>query len=311
MRRLAIFGLLLPLSITLACATKSSNSRDASDESLGTAQGDARSWSEVTEAGASAKREAPPHSAPVPPSDDFGDGSGAGFEAESNWDDADFGADRMAVEESRPGLGTAYGETRRSSVETVGFRRADPSTPDVVFTLRYDDVDGVRSAARSKRTRAWSDEAMHQHAGLSFALLDSHGNILPAAAVGSELWAVGEPDARYSLAIANDTGSSFEVVASVDGLDVIDGRAASFSKRGYIVDPFSSVVIDGWRTSEDTVAAFQFSSIEDSYAERMGDGRNVGVIGAAFFREAPASWEEWRPPEETWRRDTANPFPGG
>ena len=150
---------------------------------------------------------------------------------------------------------------------------------------------------------------MQQHAGLSFALLDQNGNILPAAAVGSELWAVGEPDARYSLAIANDTGSAFEVVASVDGLDVIDGRPASFSKRGYIVDPFSSVVIDGWRTSEDTVAAFQFSSIEDSYAERMGDGRNVGVIGAAFFREAPASWEEWRAPEETWRRDTANPFP--
>jgi hypothetical protein len=215
----------------------------------------------------------------------------------------------MAVEESSPGLGTAYGETRRSSVETVGFRRADPSTPDVVFTVRYDDVDGVRSAARSKRARAWSDDALQQHAGLSFALLDEHGNVLPAATVGSELWAVGDPDARYSLAIANDTGSAFEVVASVDGLDVIDGRPASFSKRGYIVDPFSSVVIDGWRTSEDTVAAFEFSSIEDSYAERMGDGRNVGVIGAAFFREAPAAWDEWRPPEETWRRDSADPFP--
>lgn len=245
-------------------------------------------------------------------------GSSAGaFESEAaprdagRWNaDEDSGADALAAEESRPGLGTAYGEDRRSSVESVGFRRAEPSTPDVVFSIRYDDVGGVRAAASQKRTRAFADDALQQHAGLSFALLDERNEVLPAASVGSELWAVGQPDARYSLAIANDTNSAFEVVTSVDGLDVIDGRPASFSKRGYIVDPFSSVVIDGWRTSEDSVAAFRFSSIEDSYAERMGDGRNVGVIGAAFFREAPRAWEEWRAPEETWRRDRAEPFPG-
>lgn len=237
-------------------------------------------------------------------------GGHAGAEPGAAWDSRDAEFDRMAVEESSPGLGTSFGETHSSSVESVGFRRADPSTPDVVFAVRYDDVDGVRSVARSKRSRAWSDDAMQQRSGLSFALIDEHGDILPAAAVEAELWAVGRPDARYSLAIANDTGSSFEVVASVDGLDVIDGRPASFEKRGYIVDPFSSVVIDGWRTSETTVAAFRFSSIEDSYAERMGDGRNIGVIGAAFFREAPASWDEWRPAEETWRRESADPFPG-
>lgn len=302
MRRIAVFGLLLlPLTFAPGCAKEDTTAPDEWGGSLGTARGSSRDWSAPAEDRASAKHEAAPHSADAAPT--------GRFEREKAWD-GDSVSDRMAVEESRPGLGTSYGETRHSSVESVGFRRAEPDTPEVVFTVRYDDVDGVRSAARIKRSRAWSDQALQQHAGLSFALLDAHGNVLPAAAIGSELWAVGEPDARYSLAIANDTGSAFEVVASVDGLDVIDGRPASFSKRGYIVDPFSSVVIDGWRTSEDTVAAFRFSSIEDSYAERMGDGRNVGVIGAAFFREAPCAWEEWRPPQETWRRDTANPFPG-
>jgi hypothetical protein len=228
-----------------------------------------------------------------------------------SWDGGvEFEADAIAREETRQGLGTAYGETRHSNVESVGFRRADASTPDVVFAIRYDDVGGVRAAARDKRSRAFHDQAIQTHAGISFALLDDAGNILPAASVGSDLWAVGEPEVRYSLAIANDTASAFEVVASVDGLDIIDGSAASFSKRGYIVDPFSSVVIDGWRTSEETVAAFRFSSIEDSYSERMGDGRNIGVIGAAFFREAPQAWDDWRSPEETWRRDRAEPFPG-
>src|SRR5688572_20013509 len=192
MRRLAIFGLLLlPLSLTHGCAKRGTYSPDESDGSLGTAREDARSWSEVTETRSSAKRDASPAESIAPPSG----AHGRGFEGEAAAD-ADFGGDRMAVEESKPGLGTGYGETRHSSVETVGFRRAGPSTPDVMFTVRYDDVDGVRSAARTKRTRAWSDDAMQQHAGLSFALLDTHGNILPAAAVGSELWAVGEPDAH-------------------------------------------------------------------------------------------------------------------
>ncbi len=218
-------------------------------------------------------------------------------------------ADAIARERA-PGLGTAYGETRSSSIDTVSFRRADPSTPDVVFSIHYDDVAGVREVARGQRTRAWTEDSLLQQADLSFALLDEGGRVLPAANLGSQLYAVGEPETRYSLAVANDSNTMYEVVLSVDGLDVIDGGPASFSKRGYVIDPFTSVVIEGWRTSEDTVAAFRFSSIEDSYAERTGEGRNVGVIGAAFFRAAPRHWEEWRAPEDTWRRETADPFPG-
>lgn len=227
----------------------------------------------------------------------------------TRWDDGESEADAIA-REHRPGLGTAYGESRSSSIDTVSFRRADASTPDVMFSVHYDDIAGVREVARGQRTRAWSDSAMLRQGDLSFALLDGEGRVLSAASVGSQLYAVGEPESRYSLALANDSNTTYEVVLSVDGLDVIDGRPAAFDKRGYVIDPFTSVVIDGWRTSEDTVAAFRFSSIEDSYAERTGEGRNVGVIGAAFFREAPQEWEEWRAPEDTWRRETADPFPG-
>lgn len=304
---LAVF--LLPVLLTTPGCNKEGG--DSTSPGLGTAStgrdfadagpGDAKSSERNSGRDRGRPDVAASEASPSSPPSGAWDGSGGGGE---------FEADAIAREETRQGLGTAYGETRHSNVETVGFRRADSSTPDVVFAIRYDDVGGVRAAARDKRSRAFHDQAMQTHAGISFALLDDAGNILPAASVGSDLWAVGEPEVRYSLAIANDTASAFEVVASVDGLDIIDGRPASFAKRGYIVDPFSSVVIDGWRTSEETVAAFRFSSIEDSYSERMGDGRNVGVIGAAFFREAPREWEEWRSPEETWRRDSADPFPG-
>ncbi len=43
----------------------------------------------------------------------------------------------------RPGLGTEFGEAVESRVETVEFRRADPSRPGVVLGLRYDDRKGL------------------------------------------------------------------------------------------------------------------------------------------------------------------------
>ena len=46
------------------------------------------------------------------------------------------------------GLGTAWGETRASSVDWVAFEREDPARPVEVVTLYYDDAEGVRAATR-------------------------------------------------------------------------------------------------------------------------------------------------------------------
>ncbi len=99
-----------------------------------------------------------------------------------------------------------------------------------------------------------------------------------------------------------------EVVLSVDGLDVMDGRAASFRKRGYLLRPNGIVKVDGFRQSNEAVAAFRFSSVSGSYANlKHGDTRNVGVIGVAVFHEYgtnPLDLTEAR------RRLRADPFPG-
>jgi hypothetical protein len=100
----------------------------------------------------------------------------------------------------------------------------------------------------------------------------------------------------------------FEAIATVDGLDVINGRAGTFSNRGYIVNAWSTVEIDGWRRSTDTVAAFRFGRVSDSYAGKKGEDRNVGVIGVAFFEERGATFP-WTQ-QEIDRRHGADPFPG-
>ena len=44
---------------------------------------------------------------------------------------------------STDNLGTEYGESVSNSVVEVPFRRASPSRPDAVITLRYDDRSGL------------------------------------------------------------------------------------------------------------------------------------------------------------------------
>ncbi|HET6410798.1 MAG TPA: hypothetical protein VFG53_01980 [Anaeromyxobacter sp.] len=116
--------------------------------------------------------------------------------------------------------------------------------------------------------------------------VDEAGRPLPAFSHQGRTYVLGEPGARYLLRVRNKSAGRIEVVTSVDGRDVLDGEPASVSKRGYLVPPFGQVLIDGYRLSVDEVAAFRFGTVGASYAARMGDSRDVGVIGAAVFTEA-------------------------
>ena len=239
--------------------------------------------------------------------------SASGFDGEAvasrdsradNDDVSASGAPMPAPErQQKPGLGTSYGEQRFSSVRTVRFRRANPSVPDAVLSMRYDDAEGVRQMAQWK-TGGSPQPASSQAGIFTMTLRDEVSAPLAGAQVGGDTYAVGETGARYTIGVENHSAYRYEVVASVDGLDVIDGAEADFSKRGYLIDPYTSFVIDGWRTGDDTVAAFRFSDMDSSYAGRTGKARNIGVIGVAFFHEqGQASYDELR------RRDQADPFP--
>jgi hypothetical protein len=58
------------------------------------------------------------------------------------------------------------------------------------------------------------------------------------------------------------------------------------TERMYIVLPYESVRVDGWRTSQDVVNRFYFTVPEDSYSlKTFGDDSAMGVIAVAAFRE--------------------------
>lgn len=91
---------------------------------------------------------------------------------------------------------------------------------------------------------------------------------------------------NYTIKIKNDNAHRVMAVVSVDGLDVITGKPAEDSDKGYIVDSYSSTEIKGYRLSDTGSAAFVFVSKDKSYtANATGDSRNSGVIGIRVFEE--------------------------
>ena len=123
-------------------------------------------------------------------------------------------------------------------------------------------------------------------------------------------WIEGAPGHRYSVRLTNTTGERVLVVLSVDGVNAVTGETAHPSQAGYVLEPWESAEINGWRKSLEDVAQFVFTDLPDSYAARTGRPDNVGVIGIAVFEEArPVYYEApaWRGPAGTagrawWRR---------
>ncbi len=97
---------------------------------------------------------------------------------------------------------------------------------------------------------------------------------------------LGEEGLEYRICLRNRAPVRVEAVLSVDGRDVVSGRTADYRRdRGYVLDPREEVCVEGFRESTESVAAFTFAKPEESYASRMGDASNVGVIGIAVFDE--------------------------
>ena len=95
----------------------------------------------------------------------------------------------------------------------------------------------------------------------------------------------GKKGSNFSLRLRNNSYQRKLFVPSIDGLSVMNGEDASPDSGGYIVRPYSSITIDGWRLSDQEVAEFYFSSPKDSYRKRMKRGNNIGVIGCMIFDE--------------------------
>lgn len=95
-------------------------------------------------------------------------------------------------------------------------------------------------------------------------------------------------EGEYTIRLSNRSGSKRMAVLSVDGINVLDGEKAGYQGPGYVLSPWQTAEIKGWRRSDSEVAAFKFDPKEASYSAQTGKGTaNTGVIGVAVFDEKP------------------------
>lgn len=213
----------------------------------------------------------------------------------------------------RPGLATTWGERRRSRVSSASFVRADRSQPFAMASLFYNDADGIdaMTAARSVQRGFRTFPVGRGHVALG--LRDQTGRFMTGLRAGGDNYVEAYAGRRYTIVVDNQSPGRVEAVLSVDGLDVIDGEAASPNKRGYLIEPYTQLEVEGFRTSTSEVASFRFGSVGASYANRKhGTTRNVGVIGLAVFHERGDDHPSfWGPPRgrDADRRHRADPFP--
>lgn len=133
--------------------------------------------------------------------------------------------------------------------------------------------------------RRWHPPAPN-FAAIRVGLEDENGRALPTFAHHGQTFVLGRFGERYGIRLTNPLGVRVEAVVTVDGRDVVNGKRGDFvNNRGYVLAPGQSLLIEGFRTSLEEVAAFRFVDPGDSYSARMGTPENVGVIGVALFAE--------------------------
>jgi hypothetical protein len=111
------------------------------------------------------------------------------------------------------------------------------------------------------------------------------GRTIPLNDFNGRLYAAGEPGHRYAIRLTNRTGERVMAVVSVDGVNVVTGQTANPLQSGYVLGPWQSTTINGWRKNMSEIAAFNFAPLPESYAARTGRPGDVGVIGVAVFDE--------------------------
>ena len=149
----------------------------------------------------------------------------------------------------------------------------------------------------SWRIPAWSTSADGRLVDVSVEVQGQATPLYLSPRNDSRLYFQAFKGRNYGVRLTNQTGERVGVLLTVDGLNVINGNRSSQSRHEpmYVLDPYESTVIRGWRTSLDEVRKFVFVDEQRSYAERTGQGNgDLGWLRVTTFREA-GGWQRYRP----------------
>ena len=99
---------------------------------------------------------------------------------------------------------------------------------------------------------------------------------------------------NYEVRVRNTTGERIAFVIAVDGINAINGVRSHMGSDEpmYVLDPWQSMTVKGWRKDLGNVSKFVFVDEERSYAARTDQANgDLGWIRVAAFNEVrPIAW---------------------
>jgi len=111
-------------------------------------------------------------------------------------------------------------------------------------------------------------------------------SLYPAVDGSGRFYVEARRGARYAVVLANRTAERVGVVLTVDGLNAVSGQRDEGRGRMYVLDPWQTTTVRGWRTSLAEVRQFTFVDEQVSYAARSGKANEkMGWIEVAAYRE--------------------------
>lgn len=114
---------------------------------------------------------------------------------------------------------------------------------------------------------------------------------------------------KYEIVVRNTTGERLAFVIAVDGLNAINGLRSHLGadEPMYVLDPWQSTTVKGWRKDLGNVSRFIFVDEKRSYAARTDQANgDLGWIRVAAFNEFRPIVYEDRARERTGSRRQAN-----
>ncbi len=94
-------------------------------------------------------------------------------------------------------------------------------------------------------------------------------------------------DERYRIKVSNRSNRRVGLVIAVDGRNIISGKKSYLQsdERMYLLEPFQTQEIEGWRTGRNRTHRFYFTDMDESYSADWGDYSAMGVVALAVFSE--------------------------
>src|SRR5438094_3420181 len=155
------------------------------------------------------------------------------------------------------------------------------------LALRYgsQNVQAFKAAEPGSATEGFYSEPVATENGFAVEVVVDGSPLAEYGARGRRYIEALE-NAEYEVRIHNPSSARVAVALSVDGLNSIDARHTSaWDAHKWVISPYGTIYVRGWQMSSENARRFYFTTERDSYAAKLGQAANLGVISAVFFRE--------------------------